>query len=63
MRKFGIVINVVEPCFWSPNDEIYQVWKKTIEQIEADYNKLIGLGTTPQEARSVLPNSLKSSRD
>lgn len=58
--KFGSEITVIEPCFWSPDDEKYQVWKQTIEQIEASYNKLIELGATPQEARSILPNSLKT---
>ena len=58
--KFGSEITVIEPCFWTPNDEKYQVWKQTIEQIEASYNKLIALGATPQEARSILPNSLKT---
>ena len=58
--KFGREITVIEPCFWTQDDEKYQVWKQTIEQIEAGYNKLIELGATPQEARSVLPNSLKT---
>ena len=58
--KFGSEITVIEPCFWSQDDEKYRVWKQTIEQIEAGYNKLIELGATPQEARSVLPNSLKT---
>lgn len=58
--KFGSEITVIEPCFWSQDDEKYQVWKQTIEQIEDGYNKLIELGATPQEARSVLPNSLKT---
>lgn len=58
--KFGSEITVIEPCFWTQDDQRYQVWKQTIEQIEAGYNKLIELGATPQEARSVLPNSLKT---
>ena len=58
--KFGSEITVIEPCFWASDDEKYQVWRQTIEQIEVGYNKLIGLGATPQEARSVLPNSLKT---
>lgn len=58
--KFGSEITVIEPCFWSQDDEKYKVWKQTIEQIEESYNKLIELGATPQEARSVLPNSLKT---
>ena len=51
--KFGSEITVIEPCFWTQDDEKYQVWKRTIEQIEAGYNKLIELGATPQEARTV----------
>jgi thymidylate synthase (FAD) len=58
--KFGSVITVIKPCFWSENEEKYKVWKQTIEQIEMAYNKLIELGANPQEARSVLPNSLKT---
>ena len=58
--KFGNEITVIEPCFWSQDNEKYQVWKQAIGQIEASYNKLIELGATPQEARSVLPNSLKT---
>lgn len=58
--KFGRELTVIEPCFWTQDDEKYQVWKQTIEQIEAGYNKLIELGATPQEARTVLPNSLKT---
>lgn len=58
--KFGCEITVIKPCFWSQDDEKYKIWKQTIEQTEAGYNKLIELGATPQEARSVLPNSLKT---
>ena len=58
--KFGSEITVIEPCFWTQDDERYKVWKQTIEQIEVGYNKLIELGATPQETRSVLPNSLKT---
>lgn len=58
--KFGSEITVIEPCFLAQDDEKYKVWKQTLEQMEAGYNKLIELGATPQEARSVLPNSLKT---
>ena len=58
--KFGNEITVIEPCFWSQDDEKYRVWRQTIEMIEAGYNRLVELGATPQEARSVLPNSLKT---
>ena len=58
--KFGREITVIKPCFWSENDEKHKVWKQSIEQLEIAYNKLIELGATPQEARSILPNSLKT---
>ena len=58
--KFGNEITVIKPCFWTENDEKYIVWKQSIEQAEIAYNKLIELGASPQEARSILPNSLKT---
>ena len=58
--KFGNEITVIKPCFWNENSEKYKIWEQTIEQIENAYNKLIELGSTPQEARSILPNSLKT---
>lgn len=38
----------------------YQVWIKAMEDTEAAYFRMLELGATPQEARSVLPNSLKT---
>ncbi len=58
--KFGNEITVIKPCFWSKNKEQYLIWQDTIEHAEKAYNKLIGLGASPQEARSILPNSLKT---
>lgn len=36
------------------------IWLIAMEQSEDAYNDLIGVGMTPQQARSVLPNSLKT---
>lgn len=38
----------------------YTVWLSAMHQAESHYMKLIELGATAQEARSVLPNSLKT---
>ena len=38
----------------------YNIWKSAIMMAESHYFELIALGATPQEARSVLPNSLKT---
>ncbi len=58
--KFGNEITFIEPCFWQKNSANYQVWQQAMEFAEKTYNKLIEDGATPQEARSVLPNSLKT---
>ena len=38
----------------------YEAWMRAMENAEKSYFELIELGATPQEARSVLPNSLKT---
>ena len=38
----------------------YEVWQRAMENAEESYFQMIRLGATPQEARSVLPNSLKT---
>lgn len=58
--KFDREIAVIEPCFWSHDDPQYQVWQAAMKDAEKHYLNLIDLGATPQEARSVLPNSLKT---
>lgn len=61
--KFGNEISVIEPCFWTKpdyDDPKYHIWKAAMEFTEKAYFELIHLGATPQEARSVLPNSLKT---
>ena len=45
---------------WQKNKEKFQAWEKAMEAAEKAYNKLIELGALPQEARAVLPNSLKT---
>ena len=58
--KFGNEITVIKPCFWDESSEEHRIWLETINYIEDSYNKLIALGAKPQEARSILPNSLKT---
>lgn len=63
--KHGEEITVIEPCFWpqSSSEErhtAYDVWWDACHLAEVHYFKLLEKGATPQEARSVLPNSLKT---
>lgn len=53
-------ITVIEPCFWGKDSIEYNEWASACEMAESYYLSLIDLKATPQEARSVLPNSLKT---
>jgi len=53
----------IEPVFWEPNASTnpgYSLWLGHMQACESIYNWLIKTGSSPQEARSVLPNSLKT---
>jgi len=56
--KFGNELTFIKPCFWNEDDENYNLWKETLELAEKNYLALIKNGAKPQEARSILPNSL-----
>lgn len=58
--KFSNELTVIDPLFWDKNSKQYSIWLESIKKCEENYNALIELGATPQEARSILPNSLKT---
>lgn len=62
--KFSNQITYIEPCFWDVSTEEgknkYEIWKSVMEYTEQKYMELLEIGATPQEARSILPNSLKT---
>ena len=58
--KFGSEITVIEPFFFDKDSEEYKIWWACCATAEVDYLRLLRLGRSPQEARSVLPNSLKT---
>lgn len=62
--KFGSEITVIQPCFWKDGtigDAAKRaLWSAAMEAAEQAYLDLIEKGATAQEARSVLPNSLKT---
>lgn len=53
-------VTFILPCFWGEDDRRMKLWGGAMGQAEAHYLELLRLGTQPQEARSVLPNSLKT---
>ena len=56
--KFSNEITVIKPIELSIAEE--KIWKKAMEFCENSYFKLLHIGCSPQMARSVLPNSLKT---
>lgn len=58
--KFGNELTFIIPDFLEYNSEGWKAWKGAMEAAEKAYFQMIELGHTPQEARSVLPNSLKT---
>lgn len=58
--RFGNEITVIKPLFWDANSDEYQIWANAMLYAEQMYQNLIQMGAKPQEARSVLPNSLKT---
>lgn len=62
--RFGNELTFIEPCFFSSNSEEdrknKQIWLDTMSMIEKNYNMLIENGAKPEEARAILPNSLKT---
>ena len=54
--KFGNEISFVEPCHIE-NEEIYDMWKETMQNIEKTYNTMAEKGATPDQLRMILPHS------
>ena len=66
-EKFGSQITCIDLASgfqYDLNDEKdrrkYEIWKKAMEEAERYYFDLLEAGAKPEEARSILPNSLKT---
>ena len=54
--KYGNQISVINPVYIE-DKEMYETWKKTIEEMEKGYMKLKELGATTDMCRNLLPHS------
>ena len=59
-EQFGAEITVIEPLYLKPATFCYNLWRDAMQNAEDTYFALLDEGLTPQEARAVLPNSLKT---
>ena len=58
--KFGSELTFIEPCFWDIKDYNMITWLAVCSCVETAYFNLLKEGAAPQEARTVLPNSVKT---
>ena len=59
-NKFNGNITVIEPLFFMRGTDAYNAWQLACLQAENAYFRLLDMGCSPQQARDVLPNSLKT---
>ena len=57
--KFGNQVTFIKPMFYDEGTEEYALWQQAMEDTEKIYLKLLE-SSTPQAARTVLPNSCKT---
>ena len=53
-------LSFIRPHFWAEGSEEFAIWKSAMQSAEEAYLRFIDIGAKPQEARSILPNSLKT---
>lgn len=59
-EDFGSEVTFIIPPFLSYGSRAWETWKISMKNAEDDYFELLDIGLLPQEARAVLPNSLKT---
>lgn len=60
-RRFGNEITFIKPMFFKKDSQQYDLWKRAMQESEDIYLQLIKEhASTPQAARTVLPNSCKT---
>lgn len=57
---FGSEITFIIPDYLEYKSEGWNIWKESMKQAEDAYFKMLDFGLSPQHARAVLPNSLKT---
>lgn len=58
--KFDNELTFIEPSFFVDDVTMYSFWRDACKKCEDTYMYMIHQGVSPQQARSVLPNSLKT---
>lgn len=59
-EDFGSEVTFILPYFLEYGSKGFKIWKDQMKAAEKAYFDMLDFGCSPQEARSVLPNSLKT---
>lgn len=59
-EDFGREVTFIRPFYLAPGSPAYSEWASACKVSESTYLWMLDSGSTPQEARAVLPNSLKT---
>ena len=60
MDQFGGDVTFIKPLFFDNGTPVYRIWERSCKNAETAYFDLLNEGCSPQEARTVLPNSVKT---
>ena len=58
--KFNDELTFIKPCFWDKHGADYAHWIQLMQSTENLYRQFIHTGSTPEQARAILPNCLKT---
>lgn len=58
--RFDNQLTFIKPCFFNENTYEYMVWHNICSNAEFRYMDLLSKGVSPEQARSILPTSIKS---
>ena len=58
--KFGKELTFINPCFWESDSDNYARWFHEMDEAEKTYLAMIESGATPEQARDILPMSIKT---
>ncbi len=59
-ERFGGFLTFIKPLFFDEGTEAYEAWWCAMRVAEVTYFQLLNVGCSPQQARAVLPNSIKT---
>lgn len=59
-ERFGKELTFIRPSYWLEDSPEYALWLQLMGEIETRYVEMISMGIPPEQARAILPNSLKT---